>query len=160
MLRQSAGILLHRMTCGVAEVFLVHPGGPFYARRDAGVWQIPKGEFEPGETPFAAALREFAEETGFPLAPAPGEAVALDPVRQGGGKIVHAWALRGDVDAGAIVSNRFSMEWPPRSGEQRDFPEVDRAAWFTLAEARQRLLPSQRPILEQFAALLAASKEN
>jgi predicted NUDIX family NTP pyrophosphohydrolase len=151
MPKQSGGILLFRIRDGRLEVFLVHPGGPLWARRDLGAWTIPKGEPAPGEDLPTAARREFAEETGFPLA---GEEIALAPVRQRGGKMVFAWAVEGDCDPARLRSNRFTLEWPPRSGQQCDFPEVDRAAWFELAEAGRRILPSQLPLLEQLAGLL------
>jgi predicted NUDIX family NTP pyrophosphohydrolase len=149
--KRSAGILLHRSSNGEPEVFLVHPGGPFWANKDAGAWSLPKGEFEDGEEPAAAALREFEEETGHRVA---GDMVPLDPSRQRGGKIVHAWAMPGDVDASDIRSNLFSMEWPPRSGRQREFPEVDRAGWFTLEQARGKINPGQRSLLDQLERLL------
>jgi predicted NUDIX family NTP pyrophosphohydrolase len=155
MAKTSAGILLYRWREGRLEVFLVHPGGPFWARKDEGAWTIPKGEFAPGDDPLAAARREFAEETG--LAPA-GAALALQPIRQAGGKVVHAFALEGDADPGAIASNRFTLEWPPRSGRQQAFPEVDRAGWFGLAEARQKLLASQHGLLDQLLALIGPAR--
>lgn len=145
-MKQSAGLLLFRERDGRLEVLLVHPGGPYWAKKDLGAWTIPKGEITAGEDPLAAARREFEEETG---ARAEGEAVALMPRRQAGGKLVHAWMLRGDLDAAAVKSNTFSLEWPPRSGRQREFPEVDRAAWFTLDEARRRILKSQAPFLDE-----------
>ena len=147
--RHSAGLLMYRRTAGRLEVLLVHPGGPYWARKDVGSWSIPKGEFAPDEEPLAAAAREFREETGVE-ARAP--FLRLDPVRQAGGKEVHAWAVEGDCDAAAIRSNTFSLEWPPRSGRMREFPEVDRGAWFDLPEARQRILPSQVPLLDQLRA--------
>jgi predicted NUDIX family NTP pyrophosphohydrolase len=147
--KRSAGILLHRRRAGAHEVLLVHPGGPFWANKDAGAWSIPKGEYEDGEEPRAAALREFAEELGTP--PPDGELVALGEVRQRSGKVVTAWALAGDADADTMRSNTFTMEWPPRSGEMREFPEVDRAAWFSLDEARERILPAQAPLLDRLA---------
>jgi predicted NUDIX family NTP pyrophosphohydrolase len=151
MAKVSAGILLYRRNAASTEVFLVHPGGPFWARKDDGAWSIPKGEIEPGEEPLARAQREFAEETGFAVA---GEFRALAPVRQAGGKIVYAWAVEGDADAAAIRSNRFSMEWPPRSGRSQEFPEVDRAAWFDLKTARQKLNPGQRALVDALECLL------
>jgi predicted NUDIX family NTP pyrophosphohydrolase len=147
--KRSAGILLHRRRDGAHEVLLVHPGGPFWAKKDAGGWSIPKGEYEDGEDARACALREFAEELGSP--PPDGELVDLGEVRQRGGKVVTAWALAGDADADAIHSNTFTMEWPPRSGTMREFPEVDRAAWFGLDEARERILPAQAPLLDRLA---------
>jgi predicted NUDIX family NTP pyrophosphohydrolase len=151
MPKQSAGLLLYRRRAGVLEVLLVHPGGPFWARRDEGAWSIPKGEHDADEDPLAAARREFAEETG--IAPA-GEAVALTPIRQKGGKVVRAFALEGDCDPSAIRSNTFTIEWPPRSGRQQAFPEVDRAAWFSLDEARRKLNPAQSALIDDLARLL------
>jgi predicted NUDIX family NTP pyrophosphohydrolase len=140
----SAGILLHRQG---PEVLLVHPGGPFWQRKDLGAWSIPKGEIEPGEEPRARALIEFAEETGTDLGDV--ELRELGEIRQKGGKVVIAFAAEGDLDADAIVSNTFEMEWPPRSGRQATFPEVDRAAWFTLDEARERINPAQARLLDR-----------
>ena len=127
-------------------MFLGHPGGPFWAKKDAGAWSIPKGEIDEGEDPLAAAKREFAEETG--LRP-DGELVALAPIRQKGGKVVLAWAIEGDCDARAIKSNVFSMEWPPKSGKMAEFPEIDRAEWFSLDEARRRINPGQLPLIDE-----------
>ena len=141
----SAGLLLHRMTENGLEVLLVHPGGPFWAHRDLGSWSIPKGEVAAGEDLLAAARREFLEETGFPV---DGDALPLGAIRQPSGKRVHAWTIRGDADPCKLRSNVFEMEWPRRSGTMRAFPEVDRAAWFSLAEARRRILPGQVPLLD------------
>jgi predicted NUDIX family NTP pyrophosphohydrolase len=150
MARRSAGILLHRPGAAGPEVLLVHPGGPFWAKRDLGAWSIPKGEYEDGEDPLACARREFAEELGSEP-PDGAEPVDLGEVRQKGGKVVTAWAIEGDLDAGAIRSNTFAIEWPPRSGTMRDFPEVDRAGWFRLDEAREKILPAQAPLLDRLA---------
>jgi predicted NUDIX family NTP pyrophosphohydrolase len=150
--RRSAGILLFRTDPGPLEVLLVHPGGPFWARKDAGAWSIPKGEFGDGEDPLGAARREFHEETGFVAGE---EVLALTPVRQKGGKLVHAWAARGDVDPAALRSNSFALEWPPRSGRHQAFPEIDRAAWFPLAEAKVKIVPGQVPLLVELAEALA-----
>lgn len=150
MARHSAGILPYRRRGGALEVFLVHPGGPFWAKRDAGAWSIPKGEPDAGEAPLAAAQREFAEETGLRVAGAP---QPLAPVRQPGGKVVHAWAVEQDCDPAALRSNTFTMEWPPRSGRRQTFPEVDRAAWFDLPEARRRIHKGQRPLLDELERL-------
>ena len=148
--KRSAGILLHRKAeDGSVEVLLVHPGGPFWAKKDLGAWSIPKGEYQDGEDALAAARREFAEELGSPITD--GDLVELGEVRQRGGKVVTAWALEGDIDADAIRSNTFTMEWPPRSGSMREFPEVDRAGWFGLDEARERILPAQAPLLDRLA---------
>jgi predicted NUDIX family NTP pyrophosphohydrolase len=152
MAKQSAGLLLYRWRMGTPEVFLVHPGGPFWVNKDLGAWSIPKGEHDADEDPLAVARREFAEETG--IAPA-GKAIALSPTRQKGGKVVRAFALEGDCDPSAIRSNTFVMEWPPRSGRQQAFPEVDRAGWFTVEEARRRLNPAQVALVDELARLLA-----
>ena len=151
--KHSAGLVVHRRAKDGLEVLLVHPGGPFWAKKDLGAWSIPKGEIDPGEEsePLLVARREFAEETGRPIA---GDFVPLEPVRQRGGKIVQAWAIEGDLDVSQLRSNSFTMEWPPRSGTFRSFPEVDRAEWFPIAEAKVRILTGQRPLLEQLEALL------
>jgi len=149
-MRQSAGLLLYRGTRPHLEVLLVHPGGPFWARRDEGAWTIPKGEFAEDESPLDAARREFREETG---AEVEGPFHSLDPVRLAGGKRVHAFAARGDFDPAALVSNTFTIEWPPRSGRRQAFPEVDRAQWYGIDEARAKLHPAQRPWLEELLAL-------
>jgi predicted NUDIX family NTP pyrophosphohydrolase len=146
MPKQSAGLLPFRERAGQLEVFLVHPGGPYWANKDDGAWTIAKGEIMGDEEPLIAARREFEEETGF--APT-GEPIALQPVQQAGGKIVHAWAVRADFDAKAVRSNTFTLEWPPRSGRHAVFPEVDRAAWFTLAVARRKILEGQRAFLDE-----------
>jgi predicted NUDIX family NTP pyrophosphohydrolase len=148
--RRSAGLLLHRTEAGALEVLLVHPGGPFYANRDAGAWSIPKGEYDDGEEPHACALREFEEELGTP--PPAGELVDLGSIRQKGGKVVTAWALEGTLDADAAHSNTFEMEWPPRSGVTREFPEIDRAAWFGVEAAREKLIPAQTELLDRLVA--------
>lgn len=135
----------------------MHPGGPFWARRDAGAWSIPKGELEEDEEPLTAARREFREEMGFDPPGAAADCVALEPRRQKGGKWVHAFAVEGDCDPDALRSNRFSLEWPPRSGQRREFPEVDRAAWLDLPTARRRILEAQRPLLDELEARLGAS---
>lgn len=153
MPRQSAGILLFRGRGPDLEVLLVHPGGPLWARKDAGAWTIPKGELADDEDPLAAARREFAEETGHSLA---GPFHPLTPIRQRAGKLVHAWACRGHVDPAALRSNTFEMEWPPRSGRRQSFPEVDRAAYFSLAAARAKINPAQVALLDELARLPAA----
>ena len=151
MPKESAGLLLYRRLAGSIEVFLVHPGGPFWAKKDEGSWSIPKGEIEAGEDLLEAARREFQEETSF--APV-GTFQRLEPIRQKGGKIVHAWAAQCDLDAGAVKSNTFSLEWPPGSGKLREFPEIDRAGWFEIAEARRKLLKSQLGLLGQLEEIL------
>jgi predicted NUDIX family NTP pyrophosphohydrolase len=148
MPKTSAGVLLYRWKECELEVFLVHPGGPFWAKKDRGAWSIPKGEYSDGEEPLAAARREFQEETGLAVE---GDFVELGTVRQAGGKLVSAWALEGDLDPAKLVSNRFQMQWPPRSGRIIEVPEVDRGAWFSLREARDRILPSQTPFLDRLA---------
>jgi predicted NUDIX family NTP pyrophosphohydrolase len=153
MPRRSAGILLHRPGADGQEVLLVHPGGPYWARRDDGGWSIPKGEHEDDEDARSCALREFAEELGTPPPDAP--LTDLGEVRQRAGKRVTAWALAGDLDASAVRSNTFMLEWPPRSGQLREFPEVDRAGWFSIAEARRKLLPAQTPFLDRLVEHLA-----
>jgi predicted NUDIX family NTP pyrophosphohydrolase len=153
MPRQSAGVLVFRAGAAGLEVLLVHPGGPFWAKKDAGAWSLPKGEAEPGEDLLAAARRELAEETGCTVA---GEPLALGSLRQPGGKVVHAWAVRGDFDPAQLRSGTFTLEWPPRSGRQREFPEVDRAEWFPLAEARTRILRGQLGFLERLERALGS----
>ncbi len=150
--RVSAGILLYRSRDAAIQVLLAHPGGPFHATKDLGAWTIPKGEVEPGEDLVDVARREFSEETGH-AAPEDG-AIALGTIRQRGGKIVHAWALPGDLDPAAARSNTFSMEWPPGSGRLEAFPEIDRVAWFDLAEARLRVKEAQVPFLDRLSDAL------
>jgi predicted NUDIX family NTP pyrophosphohydrolase len=150
MPRRSAGILLWRRRGDALEVLLVHPGGPLWARRDAGAWSIPKGEYGDGEDPRAVALRELEEETGHRLADA--DLLPLGEVRQGGGKLVSAWAAPGDLDPEAITSNTFTMQWPPRSGRLQEFPEVDRAGWFDPPTARAKLLPAQAELVDRLLA--------
>jgi predicted NUDIX family NTP pyrophosphohydrolase len=151
----SAGLLLYRIETDGVRVLLVHPGGPFWARKDLGAWSIPKGEIAEGEDPLAAARREVQEEIGLY---ADGPLLPLGEVRQKSGKIVHAWATHADFDPRALRSNTFEMEWPRGSGRLREFPEVDRAAWFDLAEARRRILPAQTVFLDALVASLAATE--
>ncbi len=132
-------------------MLLAHPGGPFWKRRDLGAWTLPKGEIDEGEDPYAAARREFAEETGFEPGDNP---IALRPLKQPSGKVIHAWAVEGDCDASAMRSIVFSVEWPPKSGRQEEFPEIDRVEWFAIAEARRRILAGQAPFLDELQALL------
>jgi predicted NUDIX family NTP pyrophosphohydrolase len=159
--KTSAGILLYRRSGARVEVLLVHPGGPFWARKDAGAWSIPKGEHGPDEDPLEVAWRELAEEVAFERSPPDSlrreQALPLGEVKQRGGKVVRAWAVEGDLDAGAARSNTFEMEWPPRSGQLRRFPEVDRAGWFQLAEARGGLNPAQHVFLDRLQERLSAS---
>jgi len=152
--RVSAGLVMYRRRAGELEVFLAHPGGPYFARKDEGHWSIPKGEIEPGEDHLATAIREFQEEIGISVDPG-GHFVDLGSIRQKGGKVVHAWAVEGDCPAGhCLKSNHFVVEWPPRSGKFREFPEVDRAEFFPLAEARKKIKPTQIPLLDRLEAIL------
>ncbi|HEV8546933.1 MAG TPA: NUDIX domain-containing protein [Candidatus Limnocylindrales bacterium] len=150
--RTSAGILLYRRHDGALEVLLAHPGGPFFRTKDEGHWTIPKGEVDPGEALVAVARREFEEETGHP--PPEGELLDLGSIVQKGGKVVYAWALEGDLDAAAAVSNIFELVWPPGSGRLQVFPEIDRVEWFAPDEARRRVKPTQIPLIERLEAAL------
>lgn len=152
MVKTSAGLLMYRRSSGRLEVLLVHPGGPFWSRRDLGAWTIPKGGFEPPETAIDAARREFREETGWTAA---GEMIPLTPLKQPSGKLIHAWAFEGDFDPATLRSEVFSMEWPPRSGKQAEFPEIDRAAWYGMEEAARRILPGQAGFLRELELLLS-----
>lgn len=152
MAKQSAGLLLYRGSGPTLEVFLVHPGGPFWRKKDAGAWTIPKGEINPGEEPLTAAIREFGEETGKTVT---GDFQPLPPCRQAGGKIVQAWAIEGDIDPAKLVSNHFELEWPPRSGKQQSFPEIDRGAWYSLSDARRKINQAQAMWLDALPALIA-----
>jgi predicted NUDIX family NTP pyrophosphohydrolase len=151
MPRHSAGLLLYRYRQGEWEVLLVHPGGPFWAHKDEGAWSIPKGEYPPDEDPLAAAYREFTEETSCATS---GDVIYLGSLRQPSGKVIQAWALEGNCDAAAIRSNTFTLEWPPCSGRRQEFPEVDRAAWFPLAVAREKISQGQVGFLEELERLL------
>ncbi len=153
MTAESAGLLVYRLREGKVEVLLVHPGGPFWKRRDDGAWSIPKGEIEPGEARLEVARREFQEELGQP--PPDGEPMPLGTVRQAGGKVVHAWAVSGDLEVGRITSVSFAIEWPPKSGKRQEFPEVDRAAWFGLDEARRKILPAQETFVNRLEEMLS-----
>jgi predicted NUDIX family NTP pyrophosphohydrolase len=155
--KRSAGLLLYRRGAdGALEVLLAHPGGPLFARKDEGVWTIPKGELDVDEVPLACAIREFVEETGY--RPEPGAFIELGSVRQRGGKLVSAWACEGNWDPTQLQSNTFEMEWPPRSGRRQAFPEVDRAAFFTLDAARSKLNPAQIEFLDRLASALDAQR--
>lgn len=151
MAKMSAGIVLYRFRDEQLQVFLVHPGGPFWSKKDTGVWSIPKGEYTDDEDAFKAAKREFREETGYE---AEGNFIQLASIKQPGGKTVSAWAFEGDCDAGKIKSNTFSMEWPPRSGKQAEFPEVDRAQWFPIETAKIKLLKGQAGFIGQLCEAL------
>jgi len=154
--KRSAGILAWRRRPDGPEFFLVHPGGPFWKNKDDGAWSIPKGEIDPDEEPLSAAQREFEEETGLEIA---GTFTPLAPVKIASGKVIEAWAIEHDLDADAIRSNTFAMEWPPRSGKRQAFPEVDRAAWFPTAIALQKVTAGQRPLLMQLLHRLGTKNE-
>jgi predicted NUDIX family NTP pyrophosphohydrolase len=156
MSKRSAGILLFRNVSGCFEVLLVHPGGPFWVKKDEGAWSIPKGEFEEDEDPLKAAMREFEEEIGTTLN---GERIPLNPVQQPGGKIVYAWAMKGEFDPARLKSNKFQMEWPPKSGRKREFPEVDRAEWLSIETAKCKILKGQIPFLMELQEKLGRSSE-
>jgi predicted NUDIX family NTP pyrophosphohydrolase len=149
--RRSAGLMMYRRRSHHLEVFLVHPGGPFFAKKDLGSWTIPKGEYLEGEEPLQAAKREFQEETGFT---AGGSFIDLGSVKQAGGKIVSAWAFEGDCDPATLISNHCEVEWPPRSGRFIEIPEVDRGAWFSMAQAEERIKPTQIPLLARLSKAL------
>ena len=151
MAKQSAGVLLFRMKREQLEVFLVHPGGPFWIKKDAGAWSIPKGEIETGEEALQVAIREFKEETGQEIE---GSFSELQPVKQKAGKIIKAWAVEGDIDENTIVSNTFEIEWPPGSGKKKIFPEVDKAQWFSLTEASEKINPGQLPLIEELQQII------
>jgi predicted NUDIX family NTP pyrophosphohydrolase len=154
MPKRSAGILMYRRAGAVIEVLLVHPGGPFWARKDLGAWSIPKGEYAEGEEPLAVAMREFEEETG---ARPSGKFLPLGEIVQPGRKVVTAWAMEGDFDVGALKSNLFELEWPPKSGRKASFPEVDRAEWFSIEDARKKILPGQSAFLDRLLSALGAA---
>ena len=149
--KKTAGLLLYRIRDSALEVFLVHPGGPFWAKKDDGAWSIPKGEFTEDEAPLSAAKREFQEETSFSVA---GNFMALKPLKQRSGKLVYAWALESDCDAAAVKSNLFSMEWPPRSGKRQEYPEVDRGGWFALEVAKRKIMPGQIGLLDELQQMV------
>jgi predicted NUDIX family NTP pyrophosphohydrolase len=150
-MRKSAGLLVFRRKTEAIELFLVHPGGPYWKDKDLGVWSIPKGEFDETEAPLTAAIREFREETGQDIA---GEFLALQPVKQKAGKLVFAWAVEAEVDPDSVVSNTFRMEYPYKSGKWISVPEVDRAAWFSLAEAKQKINPAQAQLIDELLTIL------
>jgi predicted NUDIX family NTP pyrophosphohydrolase len=152
--KRTAGILMYRLRDHTIEVFLVHPGGPYWAKKDAGAWSIPKGEIDENEDFLDAARREFQEETGLAI---DGDFMALTPVKQTGGKVVHAWAVEGDCNAEVIKSNTFSMEWPPRSGHRKEFPEVDQARWFSLEIAKEKILTAQVKLLEELDRMITSA---
>jgi predicted NUDIX family NTP pyrophosphohydrolase len=154
MARRSAGVLPYRQHRDALEVLLVHPGGPFWRKRDDGAWSVAKGEYGEGEVPSTAARREFKEETGWQVA---SDMHPLGEIRQAGGKYLTAFAIEADFDPANFVSNSFELEWPPRSGRFQSFPEVDRVAWFSLAEARRKILASQGPLLDRLAELVGAA---
>lgn len=151
MPKLSAGLLPYRLIDDESQVLLVHPGGPFWRGKDEGAWSIPKGEYEAGEDPLAAAKREFEEETGTAIAASPEAFLPLTSLKQPSGKIISAWAIEADFDPSTLRSNTFQMEWPPHSGKLHDFPEVDRAGWFTIPEATMKLNKAQLPFLHELA---------
>jgi len=153
MPKKSSGIILYRFTNDQLEVLLVHPGGPFWAKKDLNAWSIPKGEFEEGEDPLAAAKREMEEETGLKV---DGKFIELTPVKQKSGKLVLAWAAKGDFDPAMLKSNEFEMEWPPRSGSKKKFPEVDKAAWFPIEEAVKKMVEGQIPLLKELEKIVSS----
>ena len=153
MTKQSAGLLMYRKRGGTLQVLLVHPGGPFWAKKDLGSWSIPKGEFSQDEDALKAARREFEEETGFLPT---GRFIRLDAIKQPSGKLIHAWAFEGDLDARKIKSNTFSIEWPPNSGKQREFPEVDRAEWLAIETAKEKIIKGQVGFIEELQRVLDA----
>ena len=155
MTKKSAGILLYRFHNNLTEVLLVHPGGPFWAKKDLGAWSIPKGEFGPGEDPLDAAKRELEEETGIK---AEGNFIELTPVKQKSGKLVYAWSLQKDIDPAVVKSNSFEMEWPPKSGKVKSFPEIDKAAWYAMDEARKKIVEGQMTLLIELEAKLDETK--
>lgn len=155
MVKKSAGILRYRDTSGYIEVLLVHPGGPFWAKKDEGAWSIPKGKLEDNEDALAAAKREFKEETGS--VPITGYVIPLEPLRQPSGKLVYAWAQKGDYDPACLKCNSFSMEWPPKSGRQREFPEIDRACWFSIEAGMKKILKGQAGFLTQLVLVLGTT---
>ena len=157
MAKKSAGILLYRVHNKNPEVFIVHPGGPFWAKKDDGAWSIPKGEFEDNEEPLTAAKREFEEETGISIS---GEFIELNPIKQKSGKTVYAWAVEGDIDPSKIKSNEFEIEWPPKSGKTKSFPEIDKAAWFNLIEAKKKILESQASLIDQLKNILLKNQKD
>lgn len=153
MQKKSAGILLYRFHNDLPEVFLVHPGGPFWAKKELGSWSIPKGEFEETESPLDAAIREVEEETGTKLK---GDFIELAPVKQKSGKLIYAWALRGNIDPATIISNTFEIEWPPKSGKKKVFPEVDKAAWFTMDDAKEKIIAGQVGLVNELEIILSS----
>lgn len=155
MSKQSAGVLLYRLKKNHLEILLVHPGGPFWAKKDLGSWSIPKGEFQEGEDILLAAQREFQEETGLSIS---GQFKPLSSIKQKGGKVVHAWAIEGDIDQTKIKSNTFKLEWPPKSGKMKEFPEIDKAEWFAVAVAKEKINPGQAVFLDRLVQILGLSE--
>lgn len=155
--KKSAGILLYRLLNGATEVLLVHPGGPFWSKKDVGAWSIPKGEFDEDEDPLNAAKREMEEETGVTVS---GDFMELTPLKQKSGKVVYAWALEKDIDPNQVKSNVFEMEWPPKSGKKKAFPEIDKAAWYSQDEAKEKIIPGQAYFLTELEMKLNAGRQN
>ena len=150
-MKKSAGILIYKKLKDELQVLLVHPGGPFWKNKDAGAWSIPKGEFNADEEPLAAAKREFEEETGLAIS---GKFLPLTPVKQKSGKMIYAWAVENDIELSSVKSNLFEMEWPPRSGKTQSFPEIDKASWFTVNEAKKKIVPGQFSFIQELLQLL------
>jgi predicted NUDIX family NTP pyrophosphohydrolase len=155
MVKKSAGILVYKNINPATEILLVHPGGPYWAKKDLNSWSVPKGEFDESEDPFEAAKREFREETGFLPE---GEFIRLETVRQPGGKLVYTWAVEGEIDVLQVKSNLFEMEWPPKSGKFKEFPEIDRAEWFSISVAKTKIIKGQMPIIENLETILLEKK--
>jgi predicted NUDIX family NTP pyrophosphohydrolase len=160
MAKLSAGILMYRGQGPALELLLVHPGGPFWAKKDRGAWSIPKGEYTEGEDPLACAIREFAEELGRPAVTRPAALFSLGELRQPSRKVIAAFALEGDFDPAMLKSNEFEMEWPPKSGQMQSFPEVDRAAWFAPDAARKKIHPGQAPFIDRLLAALGTDRQS
>ncbi|MDQ3020365.1 MAG: NUDIX domain-containing protein [Bacteroidota bacterium] len=160
MTKKSAGILLYRLTSKILEVLLVHPGGPFWAKKDLGAWSIPKGEFSDDENPLDAALREFAEEMGEAITVSKGDFIPMTQIKQKNGKVVYAFALKHDFDVSKIKSNTFTIEWPPKSGKQQEFPEIDRGEWFDFSISKKKLNEQQAAIIDELVEKLNLNAEH
>jgi predicted NUDIX family NTP pyrophosphohydrolase len=158
MAKESAGIVLYRYSKNTVEVLLVHPGGPFWKNKDAGAWSIPKGELEEDESPFLTAIRELKEELNVSIKKEDYQWIALTPVKQKSGKTVHAWAVEMDIDADEVKSNLFEMEWPPKSGKKASFPEIDKAGWFDVKTAKEKIIEAQYPLMIELMKVLAPAK--
>ncbi|MEO7767616.1 MAG: NUDIX domain-containing protein [Ferruginibacter sp.] len=155
MQKRSAGIILYRFRNSLPEILLVHPGGPFWAKKDLGAWSIPKGDFDDNENPLDAAKREFEEETGIKIA---GKFIELTPVKQKAGKLIYAWALQKDVNTVEVKSNIFEMQWPPKSGKMKEFPEIDKAEWFGIEKTKEKVLQGQLPLIMELMGKIGEAK--